>query len=175
MSALSSKSGEWQTPPWLVEKCRAALGGYISLDAANDVSNPTGAADFLSANDDALARPTWWGLVQGQRQPTLFLNPPGERSGKLIRRFWARWNYESAHFHAAVWVDFNLDHLRFIELGVTDTLVIPRKRMAFVDPTTGKERKGAQIGGFLLFRGAYREMDIHFPDNEYLHVRGPCS
>lgn len=178
MSALLSMSGNWQTPPWLISKCRAALGGYITLDAAASTDNVE--PDFFySAAEDALEQ-SWLSDVKFGRftSPTLFLNPPGERSGKLIRRFWAKWDAESRGFHASVWVDFNLDHLRFIKRTGDDCLIIPRKRMAFVDPLTGKERKGAQIGGFILFRGYYGCSPDHpgiselFPEPDFLTMWG---
>ncbi len=186
MTALSSSSGEWQTPQWLVEKCRAALGGYISLDAASSpqANETVKARCFLSPEVDALET-TWdaWERYHGDKvsRPTLFLNPPGERSGKLIRKFWAEWDYYYSvcgYFYASVWVDFNLDHLRFIHRVQGDCLIIPRKRMAFVDPTTGKEKKGAQIGGFILFRGGFglesEEASISrlFPKEDFLVMWG---
>lgn len=189
MSALSSKSGEWQTPPWLVALCRQALGGEISLDAATVASNPVGALDIITQKHDALAEKPWLEYTRqpgGQlwEKPTLFLNPPGEKTGKLIRRFWQRWNEESPRFHASVWVDFNLDHLRFIERLPGDCLIIPRKRMAFVRLETGLEVSGAQIGGFILFRGDFHRwrlvneadpngeaVDI-FPEPDFMTMMG---
>lgn len=172
MAALSSNSSEWMTPPWLVEKCRAALGGYISLDAATSRSNPVGADESYTPMENALGGWPWHQMEEiPTRPPTLFLNPPGERSGKLVREFWRRWDFESTKFHAAVWVDFNLDHLRFISTMPGDSLVIPRKRIAWVDPATQQPRKGAQIGGFLLFRGNYNSMATLFPPYEYVVIR----
>jgi hypothetical protein len=99
VSALSSNSGEWMTPPWLVEKCRAALGGYISLDAATSDANNVGADSYLTAEDgktNGALEFNWaqWFHDHGppQKAPTLFLNPPGEKTGKLIRRFWRLWH-----------------------------------------------------------------------------------
>jgi phage N-6-adenine-methyltransferase len=177
MSALSSASGEWQTPPWLAEKCRAALGGYITLDAATSEANNMGAEQYFTAADDALTFQWACSVAPVERPPTLFLNPPGEKSGKLIRAFWRLWDRESRLFHAAVWVDFNLDHLRFLKRVQGDCLVIPRKRMAFVDPLTGLERKGAQIGGFIYFRGAYgltkeNSVTALFPEPSFLVMWG---
>ncbi len=177
MSALTSNSGDWQTPPWLVEKCRAALGGYISVDAATSADNPVKADRFYTAADDALGH-LWDAENADLVRPTLFLNPPGSRSGKLIRDFWKCWDlYSRVFFHASVWVDFNLDHLRFIERVQGDCLIIPRKRIAFVDPLLGAERRGAPIGGFLLFRGYYgTENGIAndlFPEPDFLTMWGP--
>lgn len=171
MTATSSNSGEWQTPPWLVAKCRAMLGGYITLDAATSPDNPVGASTFFTAEQSAFDR-TWDTAAAHSLRPTLFLNPPGERTGKLIRRFWAEWHYYSTRFfRASCWVDFNLDHLRFIERVPGDVLIVPRKRLAFVDPATGLERKGAQIGGFILFRGWWT-LSVEWPDREYLVMPG---
>ncbi len=166
MSALSSNSGEWQTPPWLVGKCRAALGGYITLDAAASDENKLGQAWFTQ--ERSALENSWAYEVHKAHRPTLFCNPPGEKTGKLIRAFWNRWNYESEAFYASVWVDFNLDHLRFLERVPRDCLIVPRRRMAFIDPSTGLKRKGAQIGGFIYFRGAYRDVCKLFPANEFL-------
>jgi phage N-6-adenine-methyltransferase len=166
VSALSSKSAEWQTPPWLVEKCKAALGGYITLDAAATDENKLG--QYWFTQERSALDNSWAYEVIKAHRPTLFLNPPGERSGKLIRAFWNRWEAESECFYASVWVDFNLDHLRFVRRVPRDCLIVPRFRMAFVDPATGRERKGAQLGGFLLFRGAYQRVDQLFPANQFL-------
>lgn len=171
MSALTSNSGEWQTPPWLVEKCRGTMRG-ISLDAATSADNPVGADRIITAEMDALNPATPWWRGPPDDYDTLFLNPPGEKTGKLIRRFWKRWSVESWRFRAAIWVDFNLDHLRFIEATDADRLLIPRKRLAFVDPLTGLARKGAQIGGFILCRGRCLELESWFPETEYLHLTG---
>jgi len=187
MAATSSNSAEWQTPDWLVEKCREMLGGTISLDAASSAeANKVIKADrFYDITANALAQrwdhdTPYWDFRHSNGKPTLFLNPPGERSGKLIRQFWSHWDHHSAsgHFYASVWVDFNLDHLRFIRRVPGDILIIPRKRLAFKDPATGKVKKGAQIGGFLLFRGAWGCSDssiprtIQWPDSEYLCMLG---
>lgn len=166
MSALSSLSAEWQTPPWLVNKCTQALGGYITLDAAASNENKLG--KFFFTKERSALENSWGYEAQNAWRPTLFCNPPGEKTGKLIRAFWNRWNVESECFHASVWVDFNLDHLRFLERVPRDYLIVPRKRMAFVDPATGEERKGAQIGGFIYFRGAVRGLDSLFNPREFL-------
>jgi hypothetical protein len=159
-------SGEWQTPLWLVKKCRAALGGYITLDAATSASNNVGALVGITAEDDALGPKPWLEYASARgypgSEPTLFLNPPGEKSGKLIRLFWERYNNERADFYSSIWVDFNLDHLRFIKPARHRRLFVPAKRLAFTDPATGLERKGAQIGGFLVCDGHVypSELDI---------------
>ncbi len=166
MSALSSKSGEWQTPEWLVQSCKAALGGSITLDAAATDKNKLGTHWFTK--ERSALQNSWSFEVMKQHRPTLFLNPPGEKTGKLIRDFWYHWNNESQCFWSSVWVDFNLDHLRFIERVPRDCLIIPRKRMAFTDPVTGLDRKGAQIGGFIMFRGMYQNIENLFPRQHFL-------
>ncbi len=146
------------------------LGGEITVDAATTEANPVGACRPITPEENALSDKTAWLPVYDGRH-TLFLNPPGGDRGKLIRKFWDRWNVESRKFTAAVWVDFNLDHLRFIQVKTEDLLVIPRKRIGFVDPRTGKEKKGAQTGAFLIFRGTKVNAPIVFPDSEYLRIQ----
>lgn len=171
-------SADWQTPPWLVEKCRTVLGGHISFDPCAsplEYGDTVGAMSKVYRAGDALTQ-HWVRCarcgIAADYPPTMLCNPPGDRSGKLVRAFWDRFDLFSPGFAAAVWVDFNLDHLRFITTARHDKLVIPRKRIAFVDPATGKERRGAQIGGFLLFRGQTQFLHRTFPADEYLHLWG---
>lgn len=158
-----SKSSEWQTPPWLVHKLRAAMGGTIDVDAATTTGNPVGATSIITAQIDALSQWTDWDCDN----KSLFLNPPGSKDGKLVRCFWSRWDVESKRARCASWVGFNLDQLRFVVKGPSDCLIIPRKRVAYVNPQTGLEVKGAQIGSFILLRGKYRGVGDLFPASEF--------
>lgn len=78
----SCASPEHYTPSPYTEAARYVLGA-IDLDPAScERANSTvRAAQFYSAKDDGLAQP-WRGRV--------FLNPPGDRRGRLIKAFWRK-------------------------------------------------------------------------------------
>lgn len=70
----SSASNEHYTPPGIVDKARALLGGFDLDPASCDKANETVKAEKIwTIDDDGLSKP-WYGRV--------FLNPPG---GKLKR------------------------------------------------------------------------------------------
>jgi hypothetical protein len=157
MTALSSKRSDWQTPPWLIELIRRSLGGKIWVDAASSVAaNATVKADrFFDETANALAQRSWDCDLPYHVKRTLFLNPPGERSGKLVRRFWGKFAEEAPKFYAACWVGFNMDHLRFVTPAFTGCLLVAKKRIGYVNPDTGEEENQPQSGTFLYLTGGY--------------------
>lgn len=150
MSAMSCNLSDWVTPPELINKIRQALGGNIDLDAASSkrANEVIRAQRFISKEEDALVKSTSWDPIHDRS--SLFLNPPGSRDGKLIRAFWGRWNVESWKHYRSCWLDFNLDHLRFVDHG---WLVIPKQRIRYLHPTTLLPGNAPTIGSFMLFRG----------------------
>lgn len=124
--------------------------GTINTDAATTPDNPVLATYPITEDMDALDPETQWYDYKPGPQ-TLFLNPPGGNRGRTVRAFWERFNEESRKFYASCWVGFNLDQLRFVHDG---WLVIPKKRIRYIDPVTGSVGASSpQIGSFLLLRG----------------------
>lgn len=100
----SCKSFEHYTPADYVEAARYVLG-RIELDPASSArANETVGADrFYTKDDNGLAKP-WFGRV--------YLNPPNNRTGYLIKAFWRRAN-QHALFHggSVLWAGYSLGPL----------------------------------------------------------------
>ena len=110
----SSTTPEHGTPPHIVEGARNLMGG-IDLDPASSAfwNKRVRAKKFYTEKDDGLAQP-WKGRV--------FLNPPGDRSGKLVQAFWLRLveHYFADQIEQAIWVGFSVE--QFVTLqGIKDT------------------------------------------------------
>lgn len=167
MTALTSKTAEWMTPKWLVDYIREALGGEITLDpASNEKANKIiKARRFYTKADDSLTL-SWAQQFKPGARPALFLNPPGDVSGKLVRKFWSHYRLYAPTFWATCWLGFNLDQLRFVERfrDVRTRIVVPRKRVAYIDED-GKEGKFPTIGSFLYFTG--NATFNHFPREHF--------
>jgi hypothetical protein len=76
---FSANKGEWFTPPEIIKRVHAVMGG-IDLDPASCAKANTivGAKQFFTAADDALNRP-WHGRV--------FVNPPGTCPRGVVERY----------------------------------------------------------------------------------------
>ena len=100
----SCKSFEHYTPDDYVEAARYVLG-RIDLDPAScALANQTvRAGRYYSKEDDGLQQP-WFGNV--------YLNPPGDRRGRLVKAFWRR-ACEHALFGggAVLWAGYSLGPL----------------------------------------------------------------
>lgn len=79
--AASNTSVEscWQTPQWLVERIREALGGAIDLDPCTTYANPTKAKQILTPAEDGLLNP--WPFAR-----TIYVNPPFIDAAKWAHR-----------------------------------------------------------------------------------------
>jgi phage N-6-adenine-methyltransferase len=64
----------YETPKWLVERIRAALGGEIHLDPCTTKENPTGASRFFAPPEQDGILCTWWWAK------TIYINPPYGRT-----------------------------------------------------------------------------------------------
>lgn len=102
----SSASAEHYTPNPYIDAAQYVLGG-VDLDpassaAANEIVRAT---RYYTAEDDGLAQP-WFGRD--------FVNPPGDRRGRLVKAFWRKAN-EHAMFGAAgsavLWTGYSLNPL----------------------------------------------------------------
>jgi phage N-6-adenine-methyltransferase len=142
MNALHlSASAEWGTPAWIVAYARSVLG-TIDLDPASSADwNASVKADrFLTAEEDGLT--TSWGDAKN-----VFLNPPGDRSGKLVRAFHAK---AQAHVNAnpgarVLWVGFSMEQLVFF---CGSSIMILPKRVRYIRPD-GTEGSCPTHGSFL--------------------------
>lgn len=129
----SSETSEWYSPPEVVERARAVLGG-IDLDPAScEVGNRTVRAKrYIGAREDGLTAP--WGACD--LPVTVYLNPPTGRG--MVVGFWSRLLDESrsGRLLDAVFVAFSLEQALTTQRAGRGILsfpfCIPRKRLAFV-------------------------------------------
>jgi hypothetical protein len=147
----SSASNEHPTPPDIVRRARALMGGRIDLDPAStpEFNQQIGATDIYTIVNDGLSC-RWWGNV--------FLNPPGgklKRAGNRwvpvkggksessMRVWWDHLVREwlSHRVEQAFFVGFTLEILRTSQSCVLPVQAFPRcypkERLAFKgdDPT----------------------------------------
>lgn len=143
MNALHlSKTAEWGTPPEMLAVARALLGGTIDLDPCSSAewNKTVGAKWILTKEDDALSK-EWHTQPDGEWVRSVFVNPPGDRSGTLPRAFYKRLIHHVEHTvqGAGVFLGFNLNHLAFLDDFWP--VYIPKKRPRFIRPdgTPGKQ------------------------------------
>lgn len=150
-----SNTDNWGTPRHLVELGRESLGGRIDLDpASNAYWNETiGAARIITAEQDGLTTP--WNT--GKAPITVFINPPGDKFGKLVPAFWRVLieNFRSGRIEHAYWVGFSLEQLPRLQtmnghaMGVLDfpTMIPPHRECFLVqDPEGGLAKAATQPG-----------------------------
>lgn len=104
-----SLTPEHYTPAEWVERARQVMGG-IDLDPASclEAQATVRAGDWYGVDDDGLGKP-WSGRV--------FLNPPGDRRGKLPKMFWSKLaaEVEAGSVAQFVWLAFNAAQLRTLQ------------------------------------------------------------
>ena len=118
---LLCKTAEHYTPAEFVEAGRYVLG-EIDLDPA---SSPM--ANMVVNARRYYGLRSWYGpsyrpengleLPWGGR---VFVNPPGDRSGRLVRQFWRRANQHAlcgGTGAAVLWVGFSIEQLRTLQTG----------------------------------------------------------
>jgi hypothetical protein len=124
----SSSTNEWFTPIKLVELCTEVFG-TIDLDpasclAANEIVK---ANKIYTKEQDGLSL-DWSGNV--------FLNPPGEEKGQLIKKFWGKAVTHASRGEASViWIGFNSNQLYTLQEFTDNPLrfptCFPKKRIRF--------------------------------------------
>ena len=135
-----STTAEHYTPEFIADRVRLVMGG-IHLDPASchEANLTVRATRYFSKDDDGLSRP-WTGSV--------FCNPPGDKSGKLIQKFWRK-----LHQHVCMgdveqftWLAFNVSHLRTLQTpGVIADLLeecdvcVPSSRIRFTGNSPTKD------------------------------------
>jgi len=129
-----SESADWGSPPEVVKLARAVLG-RIDLDpATSNYWNRHGVrARFIIGAD---GETTSWRCRESH--VTVFLNPPGDKSGQLVKSFWARLvrEWAAGEVESAVWVGFSLEQLVSLQSEpvnpMTLPMIVPRRRLAFM-------------------------------------------
>lgn len=98
------------TPVEYVESARRVLI-VIDLDPASsaEANEIVRAQTFYTVEDDGLSLP-WFGRV--------FLNPPGDPRGHLVRKFWVRACEHVRNGGVVLWVGFNLQQLQSLQRGL---------------------------------------------------------
>lgn len=130
----SSRSDEWYTPEWIIEKVRSVLG-TIDLDPASNIiaNNVVKASYFLTKDYNSLDNP-WF-----CNNDTVFLNPPGGKIGNQSKTilFWKRLLQHKHTFKDAIFLAFSIEALQTSQ-GKEDcepisnyTICIPSKRLKF--------------------------------------------
>lgn len=148
---------EWYTPEWILDIARKTMG-HIDLDPfSNPTANATVQADqYYGTQEDG-------SFIDGLEQlwyGTVFINPPNDKTGKLLK---AAWNKAVSEYLAETatdlfWVGYSLEQLQTTQ---QDTLYsIPGfchvcllgKRVKFLRPDGTKGSNGSH-GSFLAYRG----------------------
>lgn len=118
MAFSLSRTPEHYTPHWLLQCARDVMGD-IDLDPCTSLAaqRRVRARGFYTREDDGLSK--GWALrVSDLLEPSrVFINPPGDRSGKLVQRFFAKLKVEidAGAVIEAIWLAFNLSQLRTLQ------------------------------------------------------------
>ncbi len=156
---LSSETSEHGTNPELVALARATMGG-IDLDPAStpEWNELVGATRIFTKETNGLRSAWWYGAptppslrIEPHEAPDspswkfrVFLNPPGDKRGQLVARFWRTLTdyYAWGWVTSAVWIGFSLEQLaRLQRTGACShplmhTTLIPSDRQGYRDTPT---------------------------------------
>jgi ParB family transcriptional regulator, chromosome partitioning protein len=133
----SSRTDQWFTPTYLVEKARNVLG-MIDLDPASceQANNTVKATNYFDTDSDGLKS------VWGTSPKSIYLNPPGGKLGNksLTRLFWEKLVdfRDQGLLEHAIFMGFSLEQLQTtqnckVAIG-NFPICIPSKRVRFVSP-----------------------------------------
>lgn len=112
-----------ETPLWLVDRIRAALGGTIDLDPCTTPLNPCGATKFYAPPDDGILLP--WNAQN------IFINPP---YGRTIAHWTDKATREASGRRIILLVPSRTDSAWFQWLAMNATAVLfYRGRIQFKD------------------------------------------
>lgn len=140
----SSASCDWGTPADIIEMAHDVLGG-IDVDPASSAKHNE-RVQALYYLDGSPGRD---GLINDWRGPTghrvvkspytVFLNPPGDKTGQMVKQFWQRltetWKRDEC---SAIWIGFSLEQLVSLQsfkhhpLHGDFVCAVPNKRIRFV-------------------------------------------
>ena len=147
-----SKTAEHGTPGDIAAAARLVLGD-IDLDPAScAVANRViRAKQFYTKETDGLLQ-NWIG--------TVWLNPPGDKSGILVKKFWSKLvrAWSSKQVTAAIYLGFNLAQLQQLQksgvggpLAWKFPLCVPEKRLCFTDLSTGVVKEQPTQSNFITY------------------------
>ncbi len=135
----SSASPDWGTPVDVIEAIRMVLGGVIDLDPFSSelFNEAVQARNIYTLKDDALSIPIW-------HPGTAIVNPPGDKSGELVKRCWEKLieQYLMGQISSAVWVGFNISQLQTLQLAKVEAnpmhfpFCVPSSRWCFRETTS---------------------------------------
>lgn len=144
---FSSASPDYGTPLVVADSARVVFNAEIDLDPSSSelFNRVIGARHIYTRQDDGLAPHNKW-------RGNVFANPPGDKSGELVKRFWEKLisQYYERYTTAAIWIGFNINQLQTLQqtrLGVSPLdfpICIPNKRIAF--STTTKDHQVQLFG-----------------------------
>lgn len=140
---MSSANSKWITPQVVLSRVLRVFGGQIDTDPCTDPSNPVGASRFCTTG--GLESP-WEGAV--------YVNPPGGRVGaRSASSVWWQRCMQCIDFPTdtgdrvtdIIFCAFNLNSLQTCQNQhdparsiLAYPIAIPRRRVAYVDPVTGR-------------------------------------
>lgn len=138
----SNATNEWYTPPWIIERARATMGG-IDLDPASDPIAQAwiNATHYYTADDNALMH-VWRGRV--------WLNPPFDDTPRWIRLLCSYYAASDVPMAMAL-VNSAPGYAWWEELWRFAPVVMLRDRVHFIRPdgtTIGAAKKGQTIAAF---------------------------
>jgi len=144
---FSSLSPDYGTPDNYVDSARYVFNGEIDYDpCSSELFNTViRALKIYTRSDNGLAEHNHWvgnGLV----------NPPGDKSGNLVKRFWEKLVREwmCGRTTAAIYVGFNINQLQTLQRTRVEAnpmhfpICVPEGRMEF--STTSKDHQIALFG-----------------------------
>jgi len=152
-----SESAEWFTPVEIITATHSLMGA-IDLDPASNhaAQKRVKAAAFYDEERNGLVR-QWNGRV--------FLNPPGDKQGRLPKAFWSKLiqEYVYGDVTEAVYLGFSLEQLVSLQSNTVGALVlslspldfplcVPKRRLSFMQPD-GTVVKGNTHGSFISYLG----------------------
>jgi hypothetical protein len=129
----SSESNDWYTPKWIIDKVYQVLGRVDFDPASNAEANEVvGASTYLSEN----SLETIWDDRLGIEIGTIYLNPPGGKTGNKSNAalFWTK--LILSDFQDAIFMAFNIGMLQSTQQSPFKSicefpLCIPKSRIKF--------------------------------------------
>lgn len=105
----TSNSPEHYTPTEWIERVKGVMGDIDIDPASSDVAQEVvQAKNYYTVESDGLSQ-EWHGRV--------FINPPGDKTGKIVRLFWSKLVLELVRNHVSefIWLAFNISQLRTLQ------------------------------------------------------------